>query len=101
MRVVRGESDKALNAVMRRLTWNIRHTGIGGGGGWCGEGGLCFARLVVSRRQLRMGGGVKGNGRRQIVIPLPHFSGFLSYKVKSNLSQATVIAEYWGQVGYC
>ena len=67
MRVVRGESDKALNAVMRRLTWNIRHTGIGGGGGWCGEGGLCFARLVVSRRQLRMGGGVKGNGRRQIV----------------------------------
>ena len=33
MRVVRGESDKALNAVMRRLTWNIRHKGIGGGRG--------------------------------------------------------------------
>ena len=38
MRVVRGEGDKVLNAVMRRLTWNIRHKGIGGGGrGGCGE----------------------------------------------------------------
>ncbi len=69
MRAVRGEGDKALNAVMRRLTWNIRHTGIGGGReevGECGERGL--ARLVGGETH-GMGrvGGVTREGEKRIV----------------------------------